>query len=154
MTEHVAPELIVYLTTMKKYSYKHIVYLSSCMRHDEFSFSILSYLITFREVAENHLAFQGKSVDVFHFERLLVFPEFVVKACSILIPDISTFSIKFSLFAKFVRSHKARQIEDMFTGTFSLFLDIQSPQETSSTCSITLHIISTMVFDTFYIDIV
>lgn len=53
-----APELIVYLTTMKKDSYKHTVYLSSCIKHDEFSFLILAYLITFREVAENHhLAF-------------------------------------------------------------------------------------------------
>lgn len=75
-----APELIVYLTTMKKYSYKRTVYLSSCMRYDEFSFLILSYLITFREVAENHhLAFQDKSVNVLYFERLLMFPEFVKK---------------------------------------------------------------------------
>lgn len=86
------------------------------MTSNEFSVSILHYLITFAEY------FQGKSVDGLsrirlHFRRFLVFPEFVNEL-------VSTFSIGVAS-TKFVISHKqTRQAEHIiFARTF---LDVQS----------------------------
>lgn len=85
------------------------------MTSNEFSVSILRYLITFAEY------FQGKSVDGLsrmrlHFPRFLVFPEFVNEL-------VSTFSIGVAS-TKFVISHKRRQAEHIiFVRTF---LDVQS----------------------------
>lgn len=71
------------LKSNEKDSHKHMLYLCSFGRYNEFSVFISRYRITFTEDAQNdHLSFQGQPVDVFLWTRLtleqfLVFAKFL-----------------------------------------------------------------------------